>query len=378
MTILAALVLAIWLGLVATGFWTCREADDNAPFAAPGVWPEVVAVVPARNEADVITRSIGSLLRQDYAGPFRVVLVDDNSEDGTGDLARTLGDDRLNVLRGAPLATGWTGKLWAVHQGIIEAGAPRYLWLTDADIEHAPDTLTRLVGIAQGGDRRLVSFMALLSCRTWAEKWLVPAFIWFFMMLYPFNWINRPKAPISGAAGGCVLVEREALEAAGGIGAMRGALIDDCTLGALIKKQGPIWLGLTRRSVSIRPYSNWREIGMMIARSAYAQLRYNPLMLVGTVLGLGLMFGAPVWLALTGHGAVQVMGLIALGLMLGSYQPILGFYGRAPMRALALPLVALFYVSCTIYSAWAYYRGKGGMWKGRAQALDLSGDISGA
>ncbi|WCT77112.1 glycosyltransferase [Novosphingobium humi] len=373
----AALVLAIWLGLVATGFWTCREADDNAPFAAPDVWPEVVAVVPARNEADVITRSIGSLLAQDYAGSFRVVLVDDNSEDGTGDLARALGSDRLTVLRGAPLAAGWTGKLWAVHQGIIEAGSPRYLWLTDADIEHAPDTLTRLVGIAHGGNRRLVSFMALLSCRTWAEKWLVPAFIWFFMMLYPFNWINRPKSPIAGAAGGCVLVEREALAAAGGIGAMRGALIDDCTLGALIKKQGPIWLGLTRRSVSIRPYHDWREIGMMIARSAYAQLRYNPLMLVGTVLGLALMFGAPLWLALSGHGSVQVMGLIALGLMLGSYQPILAFYGRAPMRALALPLVALFYVSCTIYSAWAYYRGKGGMWKGRAQALDVSGNVSG-
>lgn len=376
----AALVLAIWLGLVATGFWTCREADDNAPFAAPSVWPEVVAVVPARNEADVIARSIGSLLRQDYAGSFRVVLVDDNSEDGTGDLARALvpalEGDRLTVLRGAPLAAGWTGKLWAVHQGIIEAGSPRYLWLTDADIEHAPDTLTRLVGIAHGGPhdqgRRLVSFMALLSCRTWAEKWLVPAFIWFFMMLYPFNWINRPGKifghRVAGAAGGCVLVEREALEAAGGIGAMRGALIDDCTLGALIKRQGPIWLGLTRRSVSIRPYADWREIGMMIARSAYAQLRYNPLLLVGTVLGLGVMFGAPVWLALGAKGAARVMGLIALGLMLSSYQPILAFYGRAPMRALALPLVALFYVSCTIHSAWAYYRGKGGMWKGRAQA----------
>lgn len=381
---LAALVLAIWLGLVATGFWTCRETDENAPFApldaGSDVWPDVVAVVPARNEADVITRSIGSLLRQDYAGSFRVVLVDDNSDDGTGDLARALGGDRLTVLRGAPLAAGWTGKLWAVHQGIAQAtkegaGKPRYLWLTDADIEHAPDTLTRLVGIAQGGPhdqgRRLVSFMALLSCRTWAEKWLVPAFIWFFMMLYPFNWINRRGGwadRIAGAAGGCVLVEREALEAAGGIGAMRGALIDDCTLGALIKKQGPIWLGLTRRSVSIRPYSDWREIGMMIARSAYAQLRYNPVMLAGTVLGLGLMFGTPVWLAFAAHGAVQVMGLIALGLMLGSYQPILAFYQRAPMRAMALPIIALFYVSCTIYSAWAYYRGRGGMWKGRAQA----------
>jgi len=368
MIALGALVLAIWLGLVATGFWTCREADENAPFAAPDVWPEVVAVVPARNEADVIARSIGSLLRQDYAGPFRVVLVDDNSGDGTGDLARALGSDRLTVLRGAPLAAGWTGKLWAVHQGIAAAGGARYLWLTDADIEHAPDTLTRLVGIAHGGGRRLVSFMALLSCRTWAEKWLVPAFIWFFMMLYPFNWINRPKGPISGAAGGCVLVEAEALAAAGGIGAMRGALIDDCTLGALIKKQGPIWLGLTRRSVSIRPYADWREIGMMIARSAYAQLRYNPVMLAGTVLGLALMFGAPLWLVFGGHGAGRVMGLIALGLMLGAYQPILGFYGRAPARAAALPLIALFYVSCTIYSAWAYYRGHGGMWKGRAQA----------
>lgn len=376
MILLAALVLAIWLGLVLTGFWTCREADENAPFApfdgGPDVWPDVVAVVPARNEADVIERSIGSLLAQDYAGPFRVVLVDDNSEDGTGDLARAFQDDRLTVLRGAPLAAGWTGKLWAVHQGIQAAGAPRYLWLTDADIAHAPDTLTRLVGIAHGGPhdqgRRLVSFMALLSCQTWAEKWLVPAFIWFFMMLYPFNWINRPKAPISGAAGGCVLVEREALAAAGGIGAMRGALIDDCTLGALIKRQGPIWLGLTRRSVSIRPYTGWREIGLMIARSAYAQLRYNPLMLLGTVLGLALMFGAPVWLGLVAHGAAQVMGLIALGLMMGAYQPILAFYRRHPARALALPLIALFYVSCTLYSAWAFYRGKGGMWKGRAQA----------
>jgi hopene-associated glycosyltransferase HpnB len=377
MIALAALVLAIWLGLVLTGFWTCREVDDNAPFAAPPVWPDVVAVVPARNEADVIERSIGSLLAQDYAGPFRVVLVDDNSQDGTGDLARTLGADRLTVLSGAPLAAGWTGKLWAVHQGIIEAGRPRYLWLTDADIDHAPDTLTRLVGIAHGGNRRLVSFMALLSCRTWAEKWLVPAFIWFFMMLYPFNWINR-RGPIAGAAGGCVLVEAEALEAAGGIAAMRGALIDDCTLGALIKRQGPIWLGLTRRSVSIRPYANWREIAMMIARSAYAQLRYNPLLLMATVLGLGLMFGAPLWLVFAAHGAGRVMGLIALGLMLGAYQPILGFYGRAPSRGLALPLVALFYVSCTIYSAWAYYRGKGGMWKGRAQADNAQADISGA
>jgi len=364
---LAGLVVAVWVALVLTGFWTCGERDDTAPLARPAVWPDVVAVVPARDEADVITRSIGSLIAQDYPGNFRVVLVDDNSGDGTGALARGLGSDRLTVLSGAPLAAGWTGKLWAVHQGIQEAGAPQYLWLTDADIEHDPDTLTRLVEIAQGGNRRLVSFMALLSSQTWAEKLLIPAFIWFFMMLYPFNWIKR-RGPISGAAGGCVLVERAALEAAGGIGAMRGALIDDCTLGGLIKKQGPIWLGLTKRSRSIRPYTGWREIGMMIARSAYAQLRYNPALLVLTVLGLGLVFGAPLWLALAGHGAVKVCGLIACGLALGAYQPVLTYYGRGPGWGLTLPLVAAFYTGCTLYSAWAYYRGKGGMWKGRAQA----------
>jgi len=364
---LGGLVAAIWLGLILTGFWTCGERDDTAPLARPEVWPEVVAVVPARDEADVITRSIGSLIAQDYPGPFHIILVDDNSSDGTGDLARGLGSDRLTVLRGAPLAEGWTGKLWAVNQGLNAALTPRYFWLTDADIEHDPDTLTRLVEIAQGGDRRLVSFMALLSSQTWAEKLLIPAFIWFFMMLYPFNWIKR-RGPISGAAGGCVLVEREALAAAGGIGAMRGALIDDCTLGSLIKRQGPIWLGLTKRSRSIRPYTGWREIGMMIARSAYAQLRYHPALLVMTVLGLGLVFGAPLGLVLAGHGAAQVCGLVACGLALGAYQPVLSYYGRGPVWGLSLPLVALFYTGCTLYSALAYYRGKGGMWKGRAQA----------
>ena len=361
------LVAAVWLGLILTGFWTCSQRDDTAPLATPAIWPEVVAIVPARDEADVIERSIGSLIAQDYPGPFRIILVDDNSSDGTGDLARALGSDRLTVLHGAPLAEGWTGKLWAVNQGLKAALTPRYFWLTDADIDHAPDTLTRLVEIAQGSDRRLVSFMALLSTQSWVEKLLIPAFIWFFMMLYPFNWINR-RGPVAGAAGGCVLVEREALEAAGGIAAMRGALIDDCTLGRLIKRQGPIWLGLTQRSRSIRPYTGWREIGMMIARSAYAQLRYNPALLVMTVLGLALVFGAPLWLALTQHGAAQMGGLVACGLALGAYQPVLTYYWRGPIWGLTLPLVALFYTWCTLYSAWAYYRGKGGMWKGRAQA----------
>jgi hopene-associated glycosyltransferase HpnB len=390
------LALAVWLGLLATGFWLCSERDDAVRVREPEHWPEVVAVIPARNEADVIQRSLGSVAAQDYPGTFRVVLVDDNSTDGTGAIARSIASPSpsgeglgwglsanaapagqppppapplkgrgLDVLPGKPLPPGWTGKLWALSQGIAEAGQPRLLWLTDADIEHAPDTLRRLVGISLTKDRRLVSFMAQLHCKTWPERALVPAFVWFFMMLYPFNWIDRGWR--SGAAGGCVLVERQALEAAGGIAAMRGALIDDCTLGALIRSQGPIWLGLTHRSRSIRPYTGAGEIAAMISRSAYAQLRYNPAILSLTVVGLALVFGLPIAL-LFESGTPQLLGLAACTLMVIAYQPLLRFYRRSPLWGLALPLVAAFYAWCTLASAWQHARGRGGMWKGRAQA----------
>lgn len=365
MVLWGVLALAIWLGLLGTGFWLCTERDDRVRVSEPAQWPDVVAVIPARNEADVIARSLGSVAAQDYPGSFRVILVDDNSGDGTGAIARGI-SERVSVLGGAPLAHGWTGKLWALSQGIAQAGKPQFLWLTDADIEHDPDTLRRLVGIALTKRRRLVSFMAKLHCRTGPERALVPAFIWFFMMLYPFNWINR-RSPIAGAAGGCVLVERTALEAAGGIAAMRGALIDDCTLGALIKRQGPIWLGLTNRSRSIRPYASVGEIASMIARSAYAQLRYNPAILALTVMGLALVFGLPVAL-LFAQGTPRLLGLAACALMVIAYQPLLRFYRRSPLWSLALPLVATFYAWCTVASAWQHAHGRGGMWKGRAQA----------
>jgi hopene-associated glycosyltransferase HpnB len=365
---LAAVALAVWLALAVIGFWTCSERDSRAPFLEPERWPAVTAVIPARNEADVIARSLGSVAAQDYPGQFRVVLVDDNSSDGTGAIARGLASGRVTVLDGAPLGSGWTGKLWALHQGIAAAGTPEFLWLTDADIEHDPDTLRRLVGIAHGGQRGLVSFMAELHCKTWAERALIPAFIWFFMMLYPFNWINR-RGPISGAAGGCVLVRRGVLEQAGGIAAMRGALIDDCTLGALIKRYAPIWLGLTHRSRSIRPYAGAGEIGAMISRSAYAQLRFSALLVGLTVLGLALMFAVPPLLAVVGEGAVRWIALGTCGLIAVLYQPLLAFYRRSPLWALALPLVAAFYGWCTVQSAWQHGRGRGGMWKGRAQAL---------
>jgi len=366
--LLGGLTLLIWLGLIfAHGqFWRARVSDRGMP-PVPQLWPTVAAIVPARNEADVITRSIGSLLEQDYPGEFRVILVDDNSSDGTADAARALNDARLVILNGAPLPAGWTGKLWALSQGIAAAERPEFLWLTDADIEHAPDTLRALVSRAEDGGLQLVSLMARLHCATWAERMLVPAFVFFFQMLYPFERVNRPKG-IGGAAGGCMLVRRTALERAGGIAAIRNALIDDCTFGALIKRHGRIWLGLTDRSRSIRPYRDIGSITAMISRSAYAQLGYSPLTLIGTLLGLFLVFGAPPLLALTGSGAGRIMAAMAWVLMALSFQPMLRFYDRSPLYGVVLPLIGAFYAGCTLLSAWQHHRGRGGMWKGRAQA----------
>lgn len=367
---IGALALAIWLVLLLGRdmFWLARERDTRAMPPAPEAWPEVVAVVPARDEADVIARSIGSLLAQDYPGPFRVILVDDQSADGTAAIARSLGSDRLEVRTGEPLARGWTGKLWAVSQGVARAGeGPRYLWLTDADIEHAPDTLRMLVTRGEAGGLSLVSLMALLHCETPPERMLVPAFVYFFQMLYPFGQANRAGGK-GAAAGGCMLVRRDALERAGGIAAIRGALIDDCTLGALLKQQGPVWLGLTRRSRSIRPYRGFAPVAAMISRSAYAQLRYSPVLLAGTVLGMALVYLAPPVLALFGDGLARWLGLAAWAIMAITFQPMLAFYRRSPLWGPALPGIAAFYLGCTMLSAWQHFRGRGGMWKGRAQA----------
>lgn len=370
MILLASLSLAIWLGLVFAngGFWLARERDSRGLPPEPATWPDVTAIVPARDEADVIAASIGSLAAQDYPGTFRIILVDDSSSDGTGHIARVLGSERVEVLTGLPLSAGWTGKLWALSQGIERAGeAPAYLWLTDADIAHAPDTLRMLVTRGEAGRLALVSLMAKLHCATFAERMTIPAFVFFFQMLYPFARVNRPTG-LGAAAGGCMLVRREVLEAAGGIGAIRGALIDDCTLGALLKKQGPIWLGLTDRSRSIRPYEGFGPIAAMISRSAYAQLHYSPLLLVGTLLGLALVYAVPPLITLFSHGLARWLGVAAWMLTAISFQPMLRFYRRSPLWGLALPLIAAFYAGCTLLSAWQHARGRGGMWKGRAQA----------
>lgn len=381
--IVGGLALVIWLGLVFAhgGFWLARERDTNDVPDDPTEWPDVVAIVPARDEAEVIGRAIGSLRAQDYPGPFRIILVDDSSSDGTADIARATQSSSqfesysgshhphvLEVLTGQPLAPGWTGKLWAVAQGVEHAGtAPLYLWLTDADIAHDPDTLRTLVARGEAGRLTLVSLMAELRCTSVAERALIPAFVFFFQMLYPFGRVNRPDGP-GAAAGGCMLVRRDSLAAAGGIAAIRTALIDDCNLGALLKKQGPIWLGLTHRSRSIRAYDDSGVIAAMISRSAYAQLGYSPLLLAGTLIGLALVYGAPPLLALTGSGWAQIAGTAAWALIAISFQPMLRFYRRSPLWGVVLPLIAAFYAGCTLLSAWQHMRGRGGMWKGRAQA----------
>jgi hopene-associated glycosyltransferase HpnB len=363
------LPLAVWLYLLLArrGFWLLRERD-MAPVPTPSAWPSVVAVVPARNEADVIQHSLASLLAQDYPGEFRIVLVDDQSDDGTGDLARALNDSRLTVLSGEARPAGWTGKLWAMRQGVSRAGAPEFLWFTDADITHAPDNLRNLVARAEDGQKVLVSLMARLSCRTTAEHFLIPAFVFFFAMLYPFAAVNDPKSKIAAAAGGCMLARRTALEAAGGIEAIRHNIIDDCALARAMKHQGPIWLGLTDRAVSVRAYEHLSDIRRMVARSAYAQLGYSPLNLLGTLLGLFIVYIAPVLGALFALYFVQLAAYIAWVIMAVMFQPIVRFYRLTPLWGIALPLIGAFYAVFTLDSAIQHWTGKGGMWKGRAQA----------
>jgi hopene-associated glycosyltransferase HpnB len=374
--IIAAATLGIWLYLLLArgGFWRARERDDANEPALPAIWPGLVAVIPARDEAANVGEAIGSLLRQNYAGAFSIVLVDDDSCDGTAEAARTAAqaDDRLTILRGQPLPKGWTGKLWAVQQGVEAATGrsqpPDYLLLTDADIVYSPDALQRLVARAEAGGLVLTSLMVKLRCESFAERVLVPAFVFFFALLYPFAWVNRRDCATAAAAGGCMLVRPDALRRAGGIEGIRGALIDDCALAQALKPHGPIWLGLTQNVRSIRPYPRLGDVRRMVSRSAFAQLRYSPLLLAGTLTGLALTYLAAPLLALFASGMPQAIGALVWLLMALSFQPVLRFYRRSPLWGLALPAIALLYMAFTLDSAYQHVRGRGGSWKGRVQA----------
>jgi hopene-associated glycosyltransferase HpnB len=372
------MVLAIWAYLIVArgGFWRAADRDGETP-AWPGPWPGVTAVVPARDEAESVGETVASLLRHDYPGPFTVIVVDDQSHDGTATVARAAAvevgaGDRLTVLPGKPLPAGWTGKLWAQQQGIAHAESaaapPDYLLLTDADIAYAPDALTNLVARAEQGSLVLTSLMAKLRCQSFAERLFVPAFIFFFQMLYPFAWANDPRRGTAAAAGGCMLVRADALQKAGGVAAIRTALIDDCALAKLLKRQGPIAIALTERVRSIRAYPAIADIRRMVSRSAYAQLNYSPLVLASCMLGLTLTYLAPVALAIFANGVPQFVGIFTWLLMAFAFRHTLRFYGCSSLWAPLLPAIAAMYMAFTLDSAYQHGRGRGGMWKGRAQA----------
>jgi hopene-associated glycosyltransferase HpnB len=365
MTLLAAAALLIWVYLLCGHgrFW---QAGPVLPDAVPAPAPPVAIVVPARDEAPLIGQTLRSLLGQDYPGAFRVILVDDNSTDQTAALARALNDPRLTIISGAPRPPGFSGKLWAVHQGVAEAADADLILLTDADIVHDPAHLRCLVARIQRYDLDLVSEMVRLACDSWAERALVPAFVYFFQLLYPFAWVNNGMKATAAAAGGTVLIRSRALRRIGGIEAIMGDLIDDVALATAVKAGGPIWLGHATMARSVRPYPHAADIWRMIARTAYVQLRFSPLLLLATIAGMIVVWLVPPASALFGHGTARWCGLTAWLLQAMSYWPTLRRFDRSPLWAPFLPLVAAFYMAATIASAVNHSFGQGVAWKGRA------------
>ena len=391
LAIACAVSAAAWIYLVAAhgGYWLTSQRLPAARPERTGdwPWPAVAAVVPARNEADMLPVTLPALLAQDYPGEFRVLLVDDSSDDGTAEIATELGEKSakdggapLTVVPGQPRPDGWAGKVWAMAQGAAAAAAeaveaPEYLLFTDADIAHAPGALRALVAAAEGGDRTVVSQMALLRAETAWERVIVPAFVYFFAQLYPFRRVNSPASRTAAGAGGCMLVRKTALDKAGGLDRIRRALIDDVALATLLKRDGNrCWLGLTTEVRSARPYPRLATLWHMIARSAYTQLRYSPALLAGTIIGLLLLYAAPpagviAWPAAAGGAAATAAGIAGLtgwALMTVSFLPMLRLYRLSPLRAPTLPLIALLYAAMTADSARRHYSGRAVSWRGRA------------
>ena len=387
-----ALVTWIYLLIGRGGFWRAHITDDAIarthcqPDEDRGPLPAVTAIVPARNEHETVGKTITAILGQTYSGPLSLIVVDDQSTDGTSAAVEraaraATATERIVVLRGDPLPPGWTGKLWAMQQGLQHATrsepAPEYILFVDADIVLAPHVVEQLVSCAESHRAALVSLLAKLRCESLPERMLIPAFVFFFQKLYPFSWVNRADRTTAAAAGGCMLVRRAALEGAGGLGAIRSALIDDCALARLLKRRGPIRLGLSRSVVSLRRYPRFNDIRRMVTRTAFAQLGYSRRQLAATVLAMMLVYVTPPVATLTGQGATQIAGAIAWTLMTIMFLPTLRFYGVSFLWAPALPLTATLFTAFTLESAAQSWRGRGGSWKGRYQSIPVTGGIAG-
>ena len=392
--VLSLLSLTIWLVLVGFRgqFWRSDQRLSPTDYQLPDSgWPAVCAIVPARNEAAVLPTTLRSLLQQDYPGPLTVVLVDDQSTDGTAQIAAKTAqqlqcEPLLQVIETDPLPPGWSGKLWAVNQGIQQVlqqdcTLPDYFLLSDADICHNSNNLRDLVSKAQQENLDLVSLMVLLRCDSVWERLLIPAFVFFFEKLYPFRWVNDSSCSTAAAAGGCMLVEREALRRAGGIAAIREALIDDCALAEAIQsagktaspRKGKLWLGLTTTTHSLRAYTTLESIWTMVARTAFTQLHYSPWLLLGTLIGMGLVYMVPpaslVLGLCAGFWSQAIAGALTWSLMTIAYWPTVRLYKLSPLWTLSLPITAILYTLMTLDSALRYWRGQGGAWKGRVYPL---------
>jgi len=375
------IMIAAWIGSVSFLIWIYLFTGRGRFWHVPNVVndrkvllvssPRIAVVIPARNEADVVGQAVRSLLEQDYSGQAQIFVVDDHSSDGTANVARWAASDKaeqLTVSLAMSLPAGWTGKMWALSQGVRQATpfAPDYFLFTDADIVHAPDSITSLVARAQRDNLDLVSLMARLRCSSLAERALIPAFLFFFFMLYPPEWVSSPTHRTAAAAGGCILVRAEALARMGGIAAIRNELIDDCALAREIKRNGRIWLGLTQHTHSIRGNDGFGGVGHMISRTAFYQLRHSGWLMIATVLGMAITFLAPPVMVCFG-GWAALWGGAAWLIMSTAFWPTLRFYSRSPLWAPLLPLIAIFYMGATVHSAVRYWLGHGGEWKVRLQ-----------
>ncbi len=378
---LGVAALAAWLFLIFRRgyFWLHRPPDPIPPSLHKAV---VAAVVPARNEASVIGETIPALVQQDYAGYYHVFLVDDHSEDRTGTLAREAAQsagqsEKLTILQAPPLPDGWTGKLWALETGIrcaLEVSPDiEYFLLTDADILHPRYSLSKLVSRMEAGSLTgrpfdLVSMMARLHCRSWAEKLTIPAFVFFFQMLYPFRRVNNPNDRVAAAAGGVMLVNRRTLDEIGGLESIRGALIDDCALAAALKRHGRIWIGLSPDICSVRSYRGLGDIWRMVSRTAFTQLNNSALVLLATVSGMLVAYVVPPLLLFSPSLLAKALGAVSWLMMAAAFRNTVRFYGLNPLWSFVLPVTALVYTGATVDSARRYWKNTGGEWKGRVQA----------
>lgn len=377
-----SLITWLFLLLFWGQFWRVNHQLETNKSVIEKSLPTVCVIVPARNEANVIPISLRSLLLQDYTGNFTIFLVDDQSSDGTANFAQGVAyaldkTDKLQIVSSASLPTGWTGKLWAMAQGLEKASelTPDYFLLTDADIQHDISNLRRLVAKAESQNLDLVSIMVRLRCQSFWEKLLIPAFVFFFQKLYPFSWVNNPKKTTAAAAGGCILIHREALNRIGGLQIIRQALIDDCSLAKAVKSNhGKIWLGLSTSTISLRPYDSLKTIWDMVARSAYTQLNYSPVLLVGSLLGMTLVYLLPpigiILGVLLGNWQITLVSFTAYLLMTFAYLPIIRFYKCPAIFAFSLPIIAFLYTLMTVDSALRHWQGRGGEWKGRVYPWD--------